>query len=94
MSGRVDEIDSVEIRFTLEEVSHLVASTPGLDLSEGAISLLLERTEGWAGGIKLALLSMRQDPDPDAVVARFAADDELVSSYLFRGVLAAGSGDQ
>jgi LuxR family maltose regulon positive regulatory protein len=88
MSGRIDEIDSIEIRFTLDEVRHLVASTPGLDLTDDATSQLFERTEGWAGGVKMALLSMRRASDPAEVVARFAADDELISSYLFRGVLA------
>lgn len=88
MSGRIDEIDSIEIRFTLDEVRHLVASTPGLDLTDDATSQLFERTEGWAGGVKMALLSMRRTSDPAEVVARFAADDELISSYLFRGVLA------
>jgi LuxR family maltose regulon positive regulatory protein len=87
MSGRAEEIGSADLRYTREELCELVAASPDIELSDDAITQLLARTEGWAGGIKLALLSIRHADDPHAFVERFAADDELVSSYLFRGVL-------
>ena len=86
VSGRLSEIDSADLRFTHEEARALVDEA-ALQLSDADLALLVERTEGWAGGMRLALLSMRHAADPGAFVARFAADDELVSSYLFREVL-------
>ncbi|MDX2382072.1 MAG: AAA family ATPase, partial [Acidimicrobiia bacterium] len=86
VSGRLGEIDSEDLRFTDEETRALVDAA-GLELSDADVALLVERTEGWAGGLRLAMLSMRHAADPGAFVARFAADDELVSSYLFREVL-------
>ena len=86
VSGRLSEIDSADLRFTRQEARVLVDDAE-LQLSDADLTLLVERTEGWAGGMRLALLSMRRASDPGAFVARFAADDELVSSYLFREVL-------
>ena len=86
VSGRLSEVDSADLRFTHEEARALVDEA-ALQLSDADLALLVERTEGWAGGMRLALLSMRHASDPGAFVARFAADDELVSSYLFREVL-------
>jgi len=86
MSGRVAEIDSVDLRFTLGEGRELVDST-GIGLDDDGVNKLLDRTEGWAGGLRLALLSMRRSSNPAEFVARFAADDEFVASYLFREVL-------
>ena len=86
-SGRLSEIDSLELRITRDELATLVASTDWIELSPSDIDLLHGRTEGWAGGVKLALLSMRHAADPSAFVNQFAADDELVSTYLFRDVL-------
>jgi len=86
VSERLSEIDSADLRFTPDEARDLVdAAEIGLDDAE--LALLVDRTEGWAGGMRLALLSMRHAADPGAFVARFAADDEMVSSYLFREVL-------
>ena len=62
--GRVAEIGSFDLRFRLEELRELVDSDPAITLDEEDLSLLLARTEGWAGGIKLALLSMRRVNDP------------------------------
>ncbi|MGI9621571.1 MAG: LuxR C-terminal-related transcriptional regulator [Acidimicrobiales bacterium] len=92
-SGRVSEVGSFDLRFTLDELRDLIESEPSVQLTDEDLSRLHERTEGWAGGIKLALLSMRRADDHHAFIARFAADDELVSSYLFRDVLDCQSPD-
>ena len=86
MYGRATEISSRDLRYTLDEIEGLVAST-GIELSDHDLFLLEQRTEGWAGGLRLALLSILDSSDPSSFIARFAADDELVSTYLFREVL-------
>ncbi|MDX2380707.1 MAG: hypothetical protein QNM02_13225, partial [Acidimicrobiia bacterium] len=86
-SGRLAEIESIDLRITRDELSLLIDYTESLELTSDDIDLLHRRTEGWVGGVKLALLSMRHAPNPSAFLDQFAADDELVSSYLFRDVL-------
>ena len=48
---------------------------------------LWARAEGWAAGLRLAELSLRNHPDPSAFVAAFAGDDRAVSDYLMSEVV-------
>ena len=48
----------------------------------------MHRTEGWPAGLYLAALSLREQPDRDHAVARFAGDDRLVADYLRDELLA------
>ena len=60
----------------------------GLSLRPDLVARLLERTEGWAAGLRLAGLSLRGEADPDAFVAEFAGDDRAIADYLTGEVLA------
>ena len=40
---------------------------------------LVERTEGWAAGLQLAALALRDRPDPAAFVAAFTGGHRLVA---------------
>jgi LuxR family transcriptional regulator, maltose regulon positive regulatory protein len=51
-------------------------------LSEGAAALLHQRTEGWAAGLRLAVISLAGHPDPERFVAEFSGSDRTVAEYL------------
>ena len=87
LSGRFGELRAADLAFTLEEATALLDELD-LELSPSLVSRLLGRTEGWAAGLRLAGLSVRREPDPDAFVARFAGDDRAVADYLTGEVLA------
>jgi LuxR family maltose regulon positive regulatory protein len=86
MSGRLSEIGSDDLSFTIDEARAMVQAAE-IELGEDDVAQLVTRTTGWAGGLRLALISMRHSTDRSAFIARFAADDELVASFLFREVL-------
>lgn len=86
VSGRLAEIDSVDLKLTIEE-SRAMVGAAGVDPDDRDVERLLARTEGWAGGIRFALLSMRHANDANDFIARFASDDELGVADLFREVL-------
>ena len=86
-NGVLREIESDELRFTIAETTELVASASSHELSPSDLELLARRTEGWAGGLRLALLSLAHTANPEVFIRGFTGDDELVSSYLFREVL-------
>ncbi len=54
----------------------------GLELDFGAVQALSGRTEGWAAGLYLAALSLREQGDVGAGLKAFAGDDHLVAEYL------------
>ena len=51
------------------------------------VSTLCRRTEGWAAALRLAALSLRDHPEPEAHVAALAASDRTVADYLLEELL-------
>ena len=86
LSGRLTELRATDLAFTLDEATALLEEL-GLDLRADLVARLLERTEGWAAGLRLAGLSLRGEADPDGFVAEFAGDDRAVADYLTGEVL-------
>jgi len=87
LAGRLGEIRAAELAFTADEAAALLAGL-GVELRDDQVARLLERTEGWAAGLRLAGLSLLGEPDAEAFVAAFAGDDRAVADYLGGEVLA------
>ena len=81
------ELRAADLAFTLEEATALLEDL-GLSLRPDLVARLVDRTEGWAAGLRLAGLSLRGEADPDAFVAEFAGDDRAIADYLTGEVLA------
>ncbi len=87
LAGRAAEIRQDVLRFSRKETRELVASMDDVHLDLDAIDTLVERTEGWAAGIQLSLLSLRGRADgADHLRAAFPAD-RMVADYLVSEVL-------
>jgi len=86
------EIRVDALRFSPVEASTLLRSL-GLELDASDIGRLERRTEGWAAGIYLAALSMRDRPDRKAFIDDFAGDDRHLVDYLGAEVLASQPAD-
>jgi len=86
VSGRLAEISSLDLRFTIDEAREWTGSI-GLELGDDDMARLVELTEGWAGGMKLALLSVGHADDPSEFGTRFNEAHELVADYLSAVVL-------
>ena len=57
LEGRLREIDPDQLTFTTDEAGALYANE-GFHLTEAELRLLMERTEGWAAGLRLAAISL------------------------------------
>ena len=91
--GQLAELRSADLRFTLEETAAFLVETAGLHIRASAIAELQERTEGWAVGVQLAALSLRDRPDPDDFVRAFSGSHRYVMDYLTEQVLARQADD-
>src|SRR5262249_14513279 len=69
LEGELAEIREPDLRFTVAEASELFAAA-GVEVPDPA--LLVERTEGWAAGLRLAALSLAGHPDPGRLAAEFS----------------------
>jgi LuxR family maltose regulon positive regulatory protein len=87
LSGRLGELRAADLAFTLPEATGLLEQL-GLSLAPHLVARLVERTEGWAAGLRLAGLSLLGEADPDGFVGEFAGDDRAVADYLTGEVLA------
>jgi LuxR family transcriptional regulator, maltose regulon positive regulatory protein len=86
LADELTEIRAEDLKFTAAEIRALLAIVD-IELDEGQLVLLLEQTEGWAAGLRLATLSMSETTDPDRFLAEFAANDRAVAAYLIDEVL-------
>ena len=86
LEGELTEIRAPDLRFTLEEARALFEAA-GIALSDPALGLLYQRTEGWAAGLRLAALSLAGHPDPDGFAAEFSGSERTVAEYLLAEVL-------
>jgi LuxR family maltose regulon positive regulatory protein len=86
VEGELTEIRGEDLRFRLDE-SRALMDVAGVRLSDGALESLVETTEGWAAGLRLAALSLARDPDPERLAARFSGRERAVADYLLAEVL-------
>jgi LuxR family maltose regulon positive regulatory protein len=86
LAGALTEIRGPDLRFSLRESRELLEEA-GISLSDSAVALLHDRTEGWAAGLRLAAISLAGHPDPERFVSEFCGGDRTVSDYLLAEVL-------
>jgi LuxR family transcriptional regulator, maltose regulon positive regulatory protein len=86
LEGELTEIRATDLRFTLDEARGLFEAA-GVQLPGPALALLLERTEGWAAGLRLAALLLPGHPDPERFAAEFSGSERTVAEYLLAEVL-------
>jgi LuxR family transcriptional regulator, maltose regulon positive regulatory protein len=86
LEGELTEIRADDLRFTADEARELFQAA-GVELAGPALSMLHERTEGWAAGLRLAALSLGGHPDPERFAAEFSGSERTVAEYLLAEVL-------
>ncbi len=86
LAGELAEIRAAQLRFTPEETGELLAAA-GIVLPDPAVAMLHQRTEGWAAGLRLAVLSLAGRADPERFVAEFSGSDRTVAEYLMAEML-------
>jgi len=86
VEGEVTELRTADLRFSLDEARSLFEAA-GVSLSEPTLKVLYDRTEGWAAGLRLAALSLVDNPDPDRFAAEFHGSERTVADYLLAEVL-------
>lgn len=86
LEGELTEIRAADLRFTLDEARTLLAKSDVV-LPEPALALLVERSEGWAAGLRLAAMSLAGHPDAERFAAEFSGSEWTVAEYLRAEVL-------
>jgi LuxR family maltose regulon positive regulatory protein len=85
--GLLTELHAADLCFTPAEARAFLNDTLKLRLSAESIAGLEARTEGWAAGLYLAALGLRDQPDPQGFVARFTGQHRHLVDYFGAEVL-------
>jgi LuxR family maltose regulon positive regulatory protein len=86
LKGELTEICADDLRFSLAEARALFAAA-GVELAGPTLALLVDRTEGWAAGLRLAALCLAGHDDPERFAAEFSGSERTVAEYLLAEVL-------
>jgi LuxR family maltose regulon positive regulatory protein len=86
LAGELCEIRAEQLRFSVPEAAAMLAAAD-IPARADQIRLLVEQTEGWAAGLRLAALSLREAGDPDQFVSDLVGNDRAISDYLVGEIL-------
>ncbi len=78
---------ATELRFDRDLILQLSRKLSRRELSAEEADYILDRTEGWVAGVKLALLAREESRTPGNVVEAFAGSHAEVASYFAGSVL-------
>jgi LuxR family maltose regulon positive regulatory protein len=87
LTGELAEIRTDDLQFSERETRQLL-DRAGIALSDGGAAALYQRTEGWAAGLRLAVMSLSDHPDPERFVAEFSGTDRAIGEYLMAEMFA------
>ncbi|MER5448162.1 LuxR C-terminal-related transcriptional regulator [Streptomyces sp. NPDC002764] len=85
-AGELTEIRAAELAFTPEETVALL-ERHGLRLSVQSARPLVDRTRGWAAGLRLCALAAQESQDPEVYLKEFEADRSTIADFLLAEVL-------
>jgi LuxR family maltose regulon positive regulatory protein len=86
LAGELYEIRADQLRFSLAEAGAMLTAAE-VPARPDQVRLLVEETEGWAAGLRLAALSLREAEDPDQFLSGFVGSGRAVSDYLVGEIL-------
>ena len=81
VEGRILEIGPAELSLSRQEAASLLRAAD-VTLAEDDVTALHRRTEGWAAGLYLAALHLREGGSVEGAGDAFGGDDRLVSQYM------------
>jgi len=84
---QVHEIDATQLRFDQDESAAFLLELNALDLGVDDVHTLWSSTEGWVAALQLATLSLRNSPDPSALIRDFSGRHHSIGDYLAENVL-------
>jgi LuxR family maltose regulon positive regulatory protein len=85
--NQLTEIRAMDLSFSLNEADAFFSNVMGVHLPKREMEILESRTEGWAAGLQLAALSLKQNADKAKFVEAFGGTHRHVLDYLIEEVL-------
>lgn len=87
VAGDITEVGTAQLRFTADEADAMVQAVAHLRLRARDLTALLDRSEGWPAGVRLAALALRDHPSPSAFIEQFGGGSRFIADFLAEEVL-------
>jgi LuxR family maltose regulon positive regulatory protein len=81
------ELRQADLALDDADSGRMLERITGRRLDPDSVSALVQRTEGWAAGLQLAGMTLRDQADTHGFVTQFSGNDRLVADYLSEEVL-------
>jgi LuxR family maltose regulon positive regulatory protein len=84
----LNEINASRLRFNQEETEAFLHAAIPVDVPASTINKVLHKTEGWAAGLRLFVLSLQNKSgmDIERLIASFSGSDRYIADYLIQEV--------
>ncbi len=86
MTGELCELRDRDLYFSVTECRELLASF-GVRVGDGELSLLHQRSEGWAAAVQMAALSLRGTADPARIARALEIRGQAMAEFFVAEVL-------
>ncbi len=88
VKDQLTEVRLTDLRFSAAETQQYLENKPGDPLAPDLVRQIFEYTEGWAAGLRLTVLAMRNQRDQALFLENFQGSNQYIMSYLLSEVLA------
>jgi LuxR family maltose regulon positive regulatory protein len=92
LDARVIELRESDLRFSRRDAARLLEGL-GVSIPDDCFDTVYDRTEGWAAGLQLAALVLRESDDVRGAVDRLRGTNQVIAQYLAAEVFSAQSPD-
>ncbi|MGB5585863.1 MAG: response regulator, partial [Gammaproteobacteria bacterium] len=85
--GQVNELRMQDLRFNATEVRAMLQGATEFIASNDALAILERELEGWAVGLRLVLLAVRQNKDPEGLLKHLHGGLAQTQAYIIQEVI-------
>jgi LuxR family transcriptional regulator, maltose regulon positive regulatory protein len=86
LTGQLCEVRAPDLAFRLDEAQAML-STADVAVRPEHMAVLFDQTDGWAAGLRLAALSMRESDDVEPFLSDLVGSGRAISDYLVGEIL-------
>jgi LuxR family maltose regulon positive regulatory protein len=87
VKNQLVEINFEDLTFNASECEIFLREVMGLDLAPEEVVILARATEGWAAGLQMAALSIKNQPDASQWISNFSGRQSYIFDYLTEAVM-------
>ncbi|MCT1905019.1 LuxR C-terminal-related transcriptional regulator [Oceanobacillus sojae] len=85
-NNKLNGLEADDLRFNTEETTDFFRKSCDMQLSVQEAAAVQERTEGWATAMRLSVMSLPKQADPEALIQKMSGMDCDISNYFLEEV--------